>query len=175
MTSLEVESLEVTYQLTEDDYRNGFRAWRTRTTWRRWNYRLSIVVMIVLFALGIVSLAWSPNLEVRYFSFFAVGMPVVWFLGVSIAPRIHARLQYRRMPSAQTSITMAVSDSGMHVQSKHCDSHVSWPTYIGWAEGKSVFVLFPQPRIYVPIPKRAFNNEQLAEFREILHRNVGKK
>lgn len=171
--SLQIEPLEVTYQLTEDDYRHGFRAWQTRSGWRQWNYRLGIVVMTVLFVFGIVLFAWNPSLELRYFSFFALGMPVVWFLGVSIVPRITARLQYRRMPSAQTPMTMAVSDSGMHVRSKHYDSQVNWSTYIGWAEGKSVFVLFPQPRIYVPIPKRAFSNEQLEKFREILRRNVG--
>jgi YcxB-like protein len=58
---------------------------------------------------------------------------------------------------------------------KHYDSNVSWSAYIGWSEGQRVFVLFPQPRIYVPIPKRAFNEEQLAEFREILKHNIVKK
>ena len=60
----------------------------------------------------------------------------------------------------------------MQVQSQHYDSRVAWSTYIGWAEVESVFVLFPQPRIYVPIPKRAFDDRQLAEFREMLRRNI---
>ncbi len=33
----------------------------------------------------------------------------------------------------------------------------------------------PQPRLYFPIPKQAFNEEQLAEFRDILKHNIGKK
>lgn len=135
---------------------------------------MSIAVLIVLFVFVVV-LVWNPNLEIRYFSLFALGTPIVGFLSIWLAPRIRARLQYRRMPSAQTAITMSVSDSGMHVQSKHYDSRVNWSTYIGWAEGESVFVLFPQPRIYVPIPKRAFSNEQNEQFREMLRRNVGKK
>lgn len=68
---------------------------------------------------------------------------------------------------------MIITDSGMHIRSPHYDSQVGWSTYIGWAENASVFALFPQPRIYVPIPKRALTAEQLDEFREILHRNVG--
>lgn len=172
---VEDESLEVTYELTEADYRHGFRAWQTRTPWRCWSYRLSIAVLTVLFLFGLVLLVWNPSLELRYFSLFALGIPVVGFLSMWIAPRIQARSQYRRMPSAQTPITMAVSDSGIQAQSKHGESRLNWSTYIGWAEGKSVFVLFPQPRIYIPIPKRAFNERQVAEFRDILRRNIGKK
>lgn len=61
------------------------------------------------------------------------------------------------------------------MRSEHYDSQVKWSTYIGWSEGKSVFVLLPQPRIYIPIPKRAFSEQQLAEFREILRRNIAAK
>lgn len=132
-------------------------------------------MLIVPFVFGLVLLVWNPSLELRYFSLFALGMPIVGFFVMWIGPRINARLQYRRMPSAQTPMTMSVSDSGMHVQSKHYDSRVNWSTYIGWAEGESVFVLFPQPRIYVPIPKRAFSCEQLAQFREIPQRNIVKQ
>jgi hypothetical protein len=70
---------------------------------------------------------------------------------------------------------MEASNSGLHVRSEHYDARLNWSTYIGWAEGESVFVLFPQPRIYVPIPKRAFSTEQLGQFREILRRNIGTK
>lgn len=171
---VEAQSLEVTYQLTEDDYRHGFQAWRMRTLWRKLSYRLSIAMVTVLSVFGLVLLVWNPSVESRYFSLFALGIPLLWFLGTATLPRIHARSQYRRMPSAHTPITMAVSDSGLNVQSKHYDSRLNWSIYLGWAEGESVFVLFPQPRVYVPIPKRAFSDEQLGRFREILRRNIGK-
>jgi len=173
--SVETEFLEITYQLTADDYRHGLRAWQTRSPWRLWNYRLSFAVLVLLFLFGLILLAWNPSLELRYFSLFALGIPVVGLFSLWGGPRIHARLQYRRMPSAQAPTTMTVSDSGIHVRSMHYDSRVNWSAYIGWAEGKSVFVLFPQPRIYVPLPKRAFSGEQIEQFREILRRNIGKK
>jgi hypothetical protein len=43
---------------------------------------------------------------------------------------------------------------------------------MGWGEEESVFVLLPQPLIYLPIPKRAFTEQQQAEFREALRRNI---
>lgn len=168
-------SLEITYHLTQDDYRHGWMTWRTGTSWRKWNYRVSVAVMIVLFLAGILLYFRGPTLESKYFSIFALGMPAVWFLFLWLAPRIQARRQYRRMPAAQASTTLMISDSEMHVQSQHYDSRVRWSAYVGWAEGEAVFVLFPQPRVYVPIPKRAFSSEQIGQFREILQRNVGKK
>lgn len=72
-------------------------------------------------------------------------------------------------------MTVEASDEGLVVQTAHGNSKVSWSAYVAWAEGKSVFVILPQPRIYIPIPKRAFSNEQLDQFREILRRNIGRK
>ncbi len=69
-------------------------------------------------------------------------------------------------------MTMEASDTGLTVHTAHADSKASWSAYVAWAETKSVFVILPQPRIYVPIPKRAFTPEQLVEFRELLGRHI---
>ncbi len=167
--------MEVTYQLAEEDYRHGLRAWQKSNAWRRWNYRLSLISMMVLFAVGLVLAIWRPSLASEYMSWFLLGLPAVWLLGVWISPRLHARRQFWRMPSAQGPTTLTASDTGIHMRSEHYDSQVKWSTYIGWSEGKSVFVLLPQPRIYIPIPKRAFSEQKLAEFREILRRNIATK
>jgi hypothetical protein len=165
--------MEVTFQLTQEDYRHGLRAWQVRSAWRRWNYRLSLIFMIALLVVGLILAIWNATFYEKSMSWFLIALPVVWLFGVWVSPRIQARIQFRRMPSAHSLTTLAISDAGMHMHSDHYDSQIKWPTYIGWSEGKSVFVLFPQPRIYVPIPKRAFSDEQVNEFREILRRNVG--
>jgi YcxB-like protein len=162
--------MEISYQLIEDDYRYGMRAWQLNSAWRRWSYRFGLVLMPVLLVGSAILLLWIP--ELRLVSGFSLGIAVLWLLAVYLSPRLQARMQFRRMPSAQSPMTMTFSDSGIRVQSQHYDSRVNWSTYIGWAEEKSVFVLFPQPRIYVPIPKRAFTVEQSNEFREILRRNI---
>lgn len=146
-----------------------------RSAWRKWNYRVSVSLMVLLFALGVVSLVWIRSLEAKYFSWFLLGLPAVFFVSLWTAPRIQARIQYRRMPSAHVPVTLTISDAGLKSQSQYSDSRVAWSAYIGWAESESVFVLFPQPRIYLPIPKRAFTNAQVEEFRNVLASNVGRK
>jgi hypothetical protein len=36
-------------------------------------------------------------------------------------------------------------------------------------------VILPQARIYMTIPKRAFSEEQVGEFRDMLRRNINRK
>jgi hypothetical protein len=60
---------------------------------------------------------------------------------------------------AQSAITLDVSERGFEFHNAHADSRVAWSAYVGWGEAKSVFVILPQPRAYITIPKRAFSNE----------------
>jgi hypothetical protein len=76
---------------------------------------------------------------------------------------------------AQSPITLDASEQGLEFHNPHAESKVAWSAYIGWGEAKSVFILMPQPRMYITIPKRALDEEQLAEFREILRRNIRNK
>jgi len=69
-------------------------------------------------------------------------------------------------------MTIEATGAGLEIHSVHADSKVAWSAYMAWGENKTVFVILPQPRIYVPIPKRAFTPEQLNEFRELLRRNI---
>ena len=76
---------------------------------------------------------------------------------------------------AQSQITLDVSEQGLEFHNPHADSRVAWSAYVAWGEVRLVFVIMPQPRIYIAIPKRAFGEGQVEEFREMLRRHVGKK
>lgn len=164
--------MEVTYQLTADDFRHGIMAWRMRSRWRRWNYWFGLAVMPPILIANAILLLLYPQSELRQIQWIGFAAPAVWLVYIWAGPWLSARTQFRRMPSAQDPMTVAISDSGLGVQSRHGNSQVAWSAYIGWSEEKSVFVLFPQPRIYLPIPKRAFSEQQQSEFRETLRRNI---
>jgi YcxB-like protein len=100
---------------------------------------------------------------------------VLWFTFMLAGPWFSSRHQFRNTPAAHAPITLDVSGFGLEIHSSFGDSKIAWPAYVGWSEGKSVFVILPQPRIYVPVPKRAFTPEQLVEFRDILERSVTRK
>jgi len=164
--------MEITFQLTADDYRHGKIAWRNSSAFRRWGYRLYVSVMAVGLAFMSLILVFQQDPELRRTIWLVLGGGAFVLLVVFLSPWLTSRWEFRRMPSAQIPVTVAVTDSGLRTQSQFGDSQVAWSAYMGWGEEKSVFIILPHPRIYVPIPKRAFTAEQVNEFREILKKNI---
>jgi hypothetical protein len=162
--------VQVTFQLTAEDYRQGLLAWRNLRTWRRWSIRAFAIF------LGLILLISIAQLFVASASFVSALPGLVFSVGALIliwaTPSLSAHRQFRNTPSAHDPMTMDASDAGLEIHSVHADSKVAWSAYMEWGEHKAVFVILPQPRIYVPIPKRAFTDEQLNEFRELLRRNI---
>jgi hypothetical protein len=126
--------------------------------------------MGLIFLVSVVQMFAAP-------AHFVTGLPGLVFsvaalLFIWAGPSLSGRRQFRNTPSAHDPMTVEASASGLQIHSIHADSQVAWSAYMAWGEYKSVFVILPQPRIFVPIPKRAFTSEQLAEFRELLSRNI---
>ena len=167
--------MHVTYQLTAEDYRQGLLAWRKVKTSRQWFVRVTVAVCGVIVVFSLARLFVHPDRETVQSAAILVGLATAYCVALWTNPWFSARKQYRSMPTAQSAISMDFSDKGLQIHSVHSDSQVLWSAYVGWGENKSVFVILPQPRIFVPIPKRAFSEHELGEFREILRRNVGKK
>lgn len=171
----QVASIRFTFQLTAADYYHGLLVWRGLKPWRRWLIRCAYLVVALTVPMAILLVCLRPNFESLKSSGEVLGFAAVWFGFILGAPWISAKRQFTGTPSAQLPMTVEASDEGLVVETAHANSKVSWSAYVAWAEGKSVFVVLPQPRIYVPIPKRALSSEQLDQFREILRRNIGRK
>jgi len=162
--------VQVTFQLTPEDYRQGLLTWRNLRPWRRWGIRAAgfffgfgfVVFVLQLFIKTATIVSVLPGIVL------SAGFLVLIWAG----PSLSGRRQFRNTPSAHDPMTIEASDAGLGVRSVHADSQVAWSTYIAWGENKYVFVVLPQPRISLPIPKRAFTAEQLVEFREMMRRNI---
>ena len=47
--------MQLSYQLTESDYRQGFKAFRTRTAYRRWLIRIAYFIFFFMVVLGLLT------------------------------------------------------------------------------------------------------------------------
>ena len=160
--------MQVTYQLTPEDLYQGCMAWRDRRRWKQW------LRWIAYFVVGLASLTAMALLLLDRTASAGAGLilGIFWFTFMLAAPRFFARRQFRDHPMAQSPITLDASEAGLQFHNAHADSKVAWSAYVGWGEGKSEFVILPQPRIYITIPKRAFDDEQLGRLREMLRNNI---
>src|SRR5580698_484530 len=167
--------MQVTYQLTAEDYYQGLLAWRSRNAWRRWFLRIAYFVVGSAFLISLADVLFARNAARLQTSLSGIAFAAIWFAIMWFGPRFSARRQFRNSPTAQSPIMLNATETGLEIRSAHGESRVLWTAFGAWSERKSVFGILPQPRIYYPIPKRAFTDEQLSEFRELLRNNIGKK
>jgi YcxB-like protein len=164
--------MEVSYQLEVEDFRQGILAYRKKSAFLRWGIRLGAAFAIFLICLGIVLLALRPQSSTFLNLRPLFVLCVFWLILLWGSPYLSARQQLRGYPSAKAPIKLEVSDSGLHFQSEYADSRLSWPSFVTWVEEKTVFALFTNRRLFIPIPRRAFSVEQLVQFREMLRGKI---
>jgi hypothetical protein len=126
--------MEISYQLTADDYRHGLMAWRALTAWRRWSIRLGIALMGSTLILRATMLVVFRHSGLTQLYWVGVAMSVVWLALIWGNPWLSARMQFRQMPAAQGLMTVAISESGLHIRTPHGNSQVAWSAYMGWGE-----------------------------------------
>jgi hypothetical protein len=164
--------MQVTYQLTPNDLYQGFLAWRDQRKWRKWLRWFAYLVVATALLTSILVLLLARTPETNPIAFGGLAFGAVWFAWMLLAPKFLSKRQFRNHPMAQSPLRLDGSETGLQFHNAHADSKVAWSGYVGWGESKRVFVIMPQPRIYITIPKRAFTTEQLDEFRELLRRNI---
>ena len=163
--------MEISYQLTEDDYRQGFKAFRRRTRYRLWLSRVSYVCLVFIGALAVFVPIFGldrsvPNLLLLWGTA-AFGIWCLWY-----APRYLAKKMMRGSPGASLPQTLDISDDGLYFRTSSGESRLAWDLFIGWAEADRVFVLLPSPVTFIPIPKRAMVNDQQLDLRTLLRQKI---
>jgi len=166
--------MEISYQLTEDDYRQGYKAFRRRRTFSLWAARIGWVLLFLALAESLfVSISGFdrsfPNLALLW------GLVAFWAYCLWYAPRYAARKMIKGSPGASLPHTAQMSEDGMYFRTSAGESRLKWNLIIGWVEVERVFALFPSPLTFFPIPKRAMTDQQQDELRSLLKNNIPHK
>jgi len=164
--------VEVTYQLTADDFRRAISAHRTSSPFRRWSFRVGLSFVSFVLVTGVVLLIVAPHSNAFRNLLPLYALFILWVAMLWVSPILSARSQFRGSPSARGPITLEVTGAGLHFRSPFTDSRTDWSAYVKWVEEKAIFALFPNPKVFIVIPKRAFTLDQLGEFRELVRQRV---
>lgn len=167
-------TMQITYKLTERDFRDGFVAYfKSRGIFRVVKPLIigAIVIALLLSIVAAGSRCQSRQLVMNLVPLYAV--IALWVLVLWGSPWWGARRQFRNQPSAQGQKTLTISDAGLEWQGSTGKSEAYWSNFIRWSESKSLILLFPSPAFFHVLPKCAFSNERLAEFRQMLEQRIG--
>lgn len=93
-----------------------------------------------------------------------------------ISPFTHRRKVARcfREQKLQVERILATSDSGIHIARTdgEAEGRMKWTAFDKGLETDELFVLLPNGRQFVPVPKRAMTYEQQNEFRDLMATHV---
>ena len=166
--------MEISYQLTTDDYRQGFKAFRGRTTFSRWSFRFGYLCFFVVVAAALLLTIFGPDKSsASMFPLWILAAFWGWYLWY--CPYQVAKKIMKGNPITSVPHTIEISETGFHSRTSISDSRYSWDLIVGWAEADRVFALFPSSISFFPIPKRALTGEQQAELRSLLASKVPRK
>jgi hypothetical protein len=167
--------MEITYELMQKDFYDSLIAHRNRSTFRKWTSRLAQFFMFVLVAIGLLLLIVRPHDPTTRANLTPMFIVVpIWAFVLWAGPRLSARRQYQKQPSAQGSRTLRMDAAGVHWRWSGGASDVEWKTYMRYVESKRQFLLYLSPAAFTMVPKRALTPEQLSEFRTLLAQNISR-
>jgi hypothetical protein len=163
--------MEISYQLTEDDYRQGYKAFRRRKAFSLWINRVGWALLFIALAEAMYVSIFASNIGLSTLAP-VWGLIAFWTYCLWYAPRFVARKTIKGSPSASLPHTAQISDDGLYFRTSASESRLTWNLIIGWVEVERVFALFPSPLTCFPIPNRAMTDQQQEELRAILKNKI---
>ena|ERR1700674_4620875 len=165
------------FQLTEDDFVDAQLTHLRKTMApSRWKLvlRLGIPVtfLICSAALTVVALV---NHDMQLIKQVAPAGYV--FLGLLLVTLyvwsgIPFRVQFRKLKAWHRPMEMVVGDDAVSYTSPTGEGRSRWEAFEAWRESKKSFLLYPQPRIFFIVPKRAMQPDQISVLRELLKSRI---
>jgi hypothetical protein len=160
--------MEITYELTEKDFVEGYRIHRQRSSSGNWTpsvymFWASILAAVIV---GLTNQHGIKGMVILGFMAFA------WAALVSFHSRSSVRRQFRNQPAVHGPRTVVFDSEGAHWRLDGGSSDVAWKNYIQSIEGDTQILLYGSPASFIMIPERILDSAQLAELRELLKQNI---
>jgi anti-sigma factor RsiW len=163
------QTMEIAYELTQNDFTEAFAVHRQRKSAAK-------VLPVVVFWMGIAFASYvlygavraDDTMRLLPLSFIVI----LWIIVVEIFPRWNVRRQFTNQPGAHGPRKLMLDASGAHWRWNGGSSDVEWRNYIRSTEGANQIQLYTSPSCFNILPKRAVNQDQLAELRALLAQNI---
>jgi len=162
----------VTFVLSEAEFVEGAMITKRWTT-RRWLFVAVIPSFIYLaFGLYITQSADLHSMGIGIIAF----VPVLWIFGF-LSQRYLLPYRARNMFKLRKHLSTELSweADGFRITNERGSSFTPWSEVPKWREGAGVLLLSLTPPLYINVPKRAFQERDLADFVDCLKARVSPK
>jgi hypothetical protein len=161
------------FRLELDEYLEFVRSQETRTSvatrWIVSALGLLLILTLLLLPFAVKNIPGEIAFGLLVVLPFAVFMVILpWYSRpVRTAKGLYQRAWFKTQ-------TVVIADHGIQFTTLHDETSIDWAGFHRYTETPSQFQLFMGMVVYI-LPKRAFTDEQIALFRVLLDRNIGKE
>jgi len=129
---------------------------------------VSVLVLIVLAAVARDRKLWSDLAPL-------IILLALWSLALLVWVPFNWRRCYAKDRRLQQEFTADLSEDGVHLQSLDFDANLKWSLYLRLLESDRVFLLYQTNRMFNLLPKAAFGQGEIEEFRQLARRKLSEK
>ena len=150
--------MHIEYQLTLQDHLEAQRAHRGST----------LLVMVngsVCCGLGVAVWLHDPNNLPGAIVLSLAGLCSLFYLPVC------TRYKFQQNLKSNEAVSVDILETGLHLSGAHVSSQLDWPIFEQQLESKNFFLLYFHRKLFLPVPKRSFEADDLNEFRRLLDIN----
>ena len=164
--------MEISYELTEKDFRDAIIAHRNRTKSSKWAYRVLMILAMALLGINLIGIVMRPITRSLPHDF-PIAIIMLWGIGTLwCGPRLTAKRQYVKQPSAHGARTVLMDSDGIHWRWNEGTADNKWNHYVRFVESKDHFLIYSSPACFNIVPKRAMSVEDMANLRGLVAQNL---
>jgi hypothetical protein len=174
-----MKTINLGFQLNSNDYEEASQAALNRSSEseKRVLRNLALLIGFLFLYLGII----SKDRSFLVVGVILVSIPVLCKIFVLIG--VNIKMPIVEPTNCGEPITVEVIGQGLVVDTPSWQGTFQWGNFELFIETRKLLVIYPVPSLYpvsdsnfMIVPKRAFSGEeQLSDFRELLHKNIGKR
>jgi len=167
--------MTATFHYTSDDYRNAFRTHLQIGVrpYVRWLRRGFIPLGVLICLMGGFLLLAGASRDMIVWVCLLIGVLLLW-TGMGCSYRRAAKAQFEKTRLAREEYRLEVNDSGLKIDCGIASGETNWKAYTRYVESNDTFLLYTSPALFVIIPKRVLQPEQIDEIRNLLKNNVSR-
>ncbi|MCW6050462.1 YcxB family protein [Lyngbya sp. CCAP 1446/10] len=174
-----MKTMNFGFQLNSNDYKEANQAVLNRSSEseKRVLRNLALLIGFLFLYLAIT----SKDTSFLVVGVILVSLPVLCKIFVLID--VNIKMPIVEPTNCGEPITVEVIGEGLIVDTPSWQGTFQWGHFELFIETRKLLVIYPVPSLYpvsdsdfMIVPKRAFSGEeQLSDFREVLHKNIGKR
>lgn len=159
------------YNITLDDYIEANYAYKKTSKLSNYGYLIFGILGVLFGLIGLTGIILTNFHYIYSYCVFFLGLFLI--METTLLYRIKLKKIWKREPSIRKPLFVTISEDKLIFKSPNSQTINSWEVYTKFIETKNLFLIFQQRNTFSVIPKRAFENTNVANnFRNLLKKKL---